>query len=78
MKARLTLTGNVQGVGFRWFARKRAIKLGIRLLQAENKPDGRTLVLEIEGVLVPVQNFIAWAKRGPASSKVENADIIYW
>ena len=36
--------GIVQGVGFRWFARTRALELGL-VGSAENLPDGRVLVV---------------------------------
>ena len=40
--------GLVQGVGFRWFARTRALDLGL-VGSAENLPDGRVLVVAAAG-----------------------------
>ena len=37
-------TGNVQGVGFRWWTRSRALELGLAGY-ASNQPDGRVLVV---------------------------------
>lgn len=44
--ARLTawVHGNVQGVGFRWWTRSRALELGLTGY-ASNQPDGRVLVV---------------------------------
>jgi acylphosphatase len=44
--ARLTawVHGNVQGVGFRWWTRSRAMELGLTGYAA-NQPDGRVLVV---------------------------------
>ncbi|WP_026917637.1 acylphosphatase [Gordonia shandongensis] len=36
--------GTVQGVGFRWWTRSRALELGL-VGYASNKPDGRVLVV---------------------------------
>ena len=46
MNARLTawVHGHVQGVGFRWWTRSRALELGLTGYAA-NQPDGRVLVV---------------------------------
>lgn len=45
-EARLTawVHGHVQGVGFRWWTRSRALELGLTG-SAANQPDGRVLVI---------------------------------
>ena len=45
-QARLTawVHGHVQGVGFRWWTRSRALELGLTGY-ASNQPDGRVLVI---------------------------------
>lgn len=46
MSVRLTawVHGQVQGVGFRWWTRARALELGLTGY-AKNQPDGRVLVI---------------------------------
>ena len=41
---RVRLTGHVQGVGFRWWTRARALELGL-VGYASNQADGRVLVV---------------------------------
>lgn len=45
-RVRLTawVHGSVQGVGFRWWTRSRALELGL-VGHATNRPDGRVLVI---------------------------------
>ena len=54
--------GLVQGVGFRWFARMRALELGL-VGSAENLPDGRVLVVA-EGDRAACEQLLA-DLRGP-------------
>ncbi len=64
--ARLTATvkGRVQGVGFRWWTRARALELGLRG-SATNLDDGRVEVLA-EGPEPQLQALLA-ALRGPGA-----------
>ena len=96
-KIQIIVTGEVQGVGFRWSARQKAEELGLTLESAENVPDG-SVVLVVGGqdeTTLPLastlgtapastkhqkgraglQEFIAWAKIGPAGARVENVSI---
>jgi acylphosphatase len=74
VKVQLKITGIVQGVGFRYFARATSDELGIELLQAENMPDG-SLILEIEGKRNAVEKFIDWARNGPERARVSFVEI---
>ncbi|ALA67186.1 acylphosphatase [Corynebacterium lactis] len=58
--ARLTawVHGHVQGVGFRWSTRVRALQLGL-LGYAKNYPDGRVLVVA-EGPREACEELLAW------------------
>ncbi|HEV2846414.1 MAG TPA: acylphosphatase [Thermoanaerobaculia bacterium] len=69
MKAiRMHLSGKVQGVGFRWFARKAAQELGLAG-RVRNLPDGR---VEAEAAGEPERReaFRARLRQGPPGSWV--------
>jgi acylphosphatase len=63
-RVRLTafVHGRVQGVGFRWWTRARALDLGL-VGRATNKPDGRVEVI-VEGDRAACEQLLA-ALRGP-------------
>lgn len=65
-KVRLTawVTGHVQGVGFRWWTRARALELGL-VGSAGNKPDGRVEVIA-EGPRGRCEDLLALL-RGPGT-----------
>ena len=65
---RMWLSGRVQGVGFRWFARQAARDLGLAG-RVRNLPDGR---VELEAVGGPeaLDAFRARLREGPAGARV--------
>jgi len=65
---RWTLTGRVQGVGFRWFALNQAQAMGIRGWVA-NTADG---AVEVVGLATPetLDRFEALLAKGPTASRV--------
>jgi len=73
VRAHIKLSGRVQGVAFRYYARDMAHKLGvggwIRNL------DNGDVESVIEGKKVSVQQMIAWCKKGPGLAIVENIEI---
>ncbi|WP_238071847.1 acylphosphatase [Rhodococcus zopfii] len=52
--------GRVQGVGFRWFTRARALELGL-VGHATNHQDGRVLVIA-EGPRPALEQLLAWLR----------------
>lgn len=54
--------GRVQGVGFRWYTRARALELGL-VGYAQNYPDGRVLVVA-EGPREACESLLSWLE-GP-------------
>jgi acylphosphatase len=62
------IRGRVQGVGYRYFARRAAQRLGVRGY-VRNLPDGDVEVHAEAGVET-LQEFRAELERGPASSRV--------
>ncbi len=73
MRAHIRLSGRVQGVAFRYYARDMAHKLGVKgWIRNLDKGD---VELVIEGNKFSVQQMIAWCKKGPSLSIVENIQI---
>lgn len=66
---RILVSGRVQGVYFRAFAQKQAVKLGIDGF-ARNLPDGRVEVIA-SGSDEAVEQLIAWCRRGPITARVD-------
>jgi acylphosphatase len=64
-----TVTGRVQGVGFRWFTREAASRLGLTGWVA-NQADG-SVVGEVEGSRDSIEAFLSALRRGPSSSSVD-------
>lgn len=60
--------GLVQGVGFRYFTRERALQLGLRG-HAYNLEDGSVEIL-ICGPEQSVQMMLGWLERGPRTAEV--------
>ena len=69
-KARLTawVEGRVQGVGFRWWARARALELGL-VGWAENLEDGRVRVIA-EGAAAACAELLALLEGGETPGRV--------
>ena len=64
--------GRVQGVGFRWWARRKAANLGLRGT-VRNRPDG-TVEVHAAGELETLEAFAAELRVGPRSAWVEGVD----
>ena len=64
--------GRVQGVGFRWWTRRRAADLGLRGT-VWNRPDG-TVEVHAAGELETLEAFAAELEVGPRSARVEGVD----
>jgi len=64
----ITVKGRVQGVGFRYNARRQALTLGLDGL-VRNMPDG-SVYIEVEGNTSDLDEFVAWCKEGSSGSRV--------
>lgn len=73
MARRAVVRGEVQGVGFRFFAERTARALGVRGW-VRNRPDGTVETLA-EGDETSVAEYLARLSRGPASSRVDAVDV---
>ena len=66
---RLIITGLVQGVGFRWWARDEARRLGLDGWVA-NRADG-TVELLVAGPVEAVERLATACQRGPSAARVD-------
>jgi acylphosphatase len=73
--ARITVTGLVQGVGYRWFVYKRASELDLKGL-VRNQDDGSVYV-EVEGDKTLIEVLIEKLKKGPTFSRVTDVHTIW-
>jgi acylphosphatase len=71
-RARVSVSGRVQGVFFRDSAREKAESLGL-IGWVKNTPDGRVEAL-FEGPSEKVREMVEWCKRGPSQASVESVD----
>ena len=67
-RIRLHVTGVVQGVGFRWFTRERARRLGLAGW-VRNNADGSVEIV-VEGSEGALERFVAEVRRGPDGAAV--------
>lgn len=72
MRITLKVYGSVQGVGFRYEAKKMADSLGLTGC-ARNQDDG-SVYIEAEGDEGQIKKLLAWCEKGPLSAKVERAE----
>jgi acylphosphatase len=70
---KISISGRVQGVGFRWNAANEARHLGINGF-IKNLPDG-SVYIEAEGSTSQLKEFVEWCKKGPAHGSVENVNV---
>jgi acylphosphatase len=72
-KVDLVVTGRVQGVFYRYFAKKEANKLNIKGW-CRNEKDGSVHIVA-GGQEENIDKFIEWAKQGSPLAKVENVEV---
>ena len=73
VERRITVTGRVQGVGYRWFACETARTLGVAGW-ASNLPDG-SVVLEAGATKTVMERFIALLHVGPPHALVTHIEV---
>lgn len=69
----ISISGKVQGVGFRYSALHKAQQLGINGY-VKNMYDG-SVFIEAEAEEVSMDHFLIWCNKGPAFSRVEKVSI---
>jgi acylphosphatase len=72
-RARVVVTGHVQGVGFRWAMLARARSLRVAGW-ARNRQDGAVEAV-FEGPEEHVESMVEWCRRGPGAAVVEEITV---
>lgn len=72
-RVRAVVSGDVQGVGFRYSTRERARELGVAGW-VRNLPDG-SVEAEVEGEAGAVERMLAWLGRGPSDARVASVVV---
>lgn len=72
-RARVRVSGRVQGVFFRDSTREKAEELGLSGY-VTNTPDGDVEAL-FEGPSEGVEEMVRWCEQGPPNASVENVDV---
>ncbi len=72
-RAKIVVTGVVQGVFYRYNTRSKADELGVRGT-VRNLADGGVEIV-CEGEEGAIQSLIDWAKQGPRGALVEQVDV---
>ena len=75
MRARVVVSGRVQGVFFREETRRRARSLGIAGWVA-NRPEG-TVEAVFEGPREQVESMVGWCSRGPSGARVDDVQVAW-
>lgn len=70
----IIISGLVQGVGFRWWAKNTATSLGIKGF-VKNLPD-MTVYIEAEGESSSLKKFTDLCKIGPPSAIVKDVKVV--
>jgi acylphosphatase len=72
-RVRVVVSGDVQGVGFRWSCRQQAGSRGVGGF-VRNLPDGRVEAV-FEGPSGALDALVAWCRTGPAWGRVEAIEV---
>ena len=67
-RVRVFISGDVQGVGFRWYCREQAMEGGVAG-SVRNLPDGRVEAV-FQGEAEAVDGIVAWCREGPNWARV--------
>ena len=72
-RIRVVVSGRVQGVGFRWATREKALELGLNG-RVRNLADGR-VEAEFEGDPAALDAMETWCRQGPRLALVTSVDV---
>jgi acylphosphatase len=72
-RVHVLISGQVQGVGFRWFCREEALRRRLAGF-VRNLPDGR-VEAAFEGDPSAVDRMVEWCRAGPDFARVSEVDV---
>jgi len=75
VRARVIISGKVQGVYYRWATLQEATARGVTGW-VRNNPDG-TVEAVFEGEGSAVQDLINWCHRGPDAARVDRVEVVW-
>ena len=75
VRAHVMISGKVQGVDFRAYARDRARQAGVEGW-VRNLTDGRVEAI-FEGIHPAVQRLVSWCYSGPTHAQVEKVEVTW-
>ena len=70
---KLTITGRVQRVGFRFSAMETAYRFSIHGFVMNSGYN--SVAIEAEGTVENLEMFVAWCRKGPLGAKVDSVEI---
>lgn len=70
----IIVSGKVQGVGYRLSALKQASIFNITGYVKNNYCDG-SVIIEAEGEVANLEDFISWCKKGPSMARVQSLSV---
>ena len=70
---KIVISGEVQGINFRFFTKKKADELGIKGY-IKNLENGNVEAI-FQGDEDSIKKIINWCKKGPSSAKVDSIEI---
>ena len=74
-QAHLTISGSVQGIGYRYFVKSNATRLGLTGW-VRNNPDGTVEAL-LQGEKEPIEQMVALCKKGPFLAEIKDIKITW-
>ncbi|HEX7900909.1 MAG TPA: acylphosphatase [Planctomycetota bacterium] len=75
-RARLLISGRVQGVGYRASTHWAAKKIGGLTGWVRNLDDGRVEAV-VEGPRDKIEELVAWAHQGPPAARVSDVEVAW-
>jgi acylphosphatase len=72
-RVRVVVSGDVQGVGFRWYTREEAMGRGVAG-SVRNLPDGKVEAV-FEGDARAVDAMVEWCRSGPTWARVDSVEV---